>query len=155
MSDARAGLDDLEPGTELGASNWVTLDQATIDAHAEVTGDRDWIHNDVERATREGPFGAPIAQGSLILGNLVRMQEQVIRTVDDIGLAYALNYGFDRVRFVHPVRAGERIRAHLRFGGVTDRGDGSRVVHLDVEVEIDGRDRPALVAAWLGLLPGS
>jgi acyl dehydratase len=108
VGEPAAQVQDLEPGAELGVSDWVTLGQATIDAHAEVTGDRHWIHNDPDRATREGPFGAPIAQGSLLLGNLVRMQEQVIRTVDDIGLAYALNYGFDRVRFIHPVRAGPR-----------------------------------------------
>jgi acyl dehydratase len=153
MADTPAGLDGIEVGTELGVSGWVTVDQAMIDAHAEVTGDRDWIHNNVARATREGPFGAPIAQGSLLVGNLVRMQEQVIRAAGDAALGYALNYGFDRLRFVHPVRAGERIRARLRVDGVREREDGARVVTLDVEVEIEGRDRPALVAAWLALLP--
>jgi acyl dehydratase len=151
--DASGDLGDLEVGTDLGVSRWLTVDQAMIDAHAETTGDRDWIHNDVARATTEGPFGAPIAQGSLLIGNLVRMQEQVIRAIEDIGLAYALNYGFDRIRFVSPVRAGERIRARLQLAGLRTRDDGARVVTLEVEVEIEGRDRPALVASWLGLLP--
>ncbi|WP_052669083.1 MaoC family dehydratase [Nitriliruptor alkaliphilus] len=147
------GFGGLEVGTSLGTSDWVTIDQGMIDAHADTTGDRDWIHNDVDRATREGPFGAPIAQGSLLIGNLVRMQEQVVRATADVGLAYALNYGFDRVRFVHPVRAGERIRAHLQLADLRPRDDGARVVTLEVTVEIEGRDRPAVVAAWLGLLP--
>lgn len=147
------GFGGFEVGTSLGTSDWVTIDQAMIDAHAETTGDRDWIHNDVDRATREGPFGAPIAQGSLLIGNLVRLQEQVVRATADVGLAYALNYGFDRIRFVSPVRAGERIRAHLRLGDLRPRDDGARVVTLEVTVEVEGQDRPAMVATWLGLLP--
>jgi acyl dehydratase len=155
MTEPTAGPLDLEVGSDLGTSEWVTIDQAMIDAHARTTGDEDWIHNDPARAAAEGPFGAPIAQGSLLIGNLVRLQEQVIRASTDVGVAYALNYGFDRIRFVTPVRAGERIRAHLRLLDQRTRDDGSTVVTLEVTVEIEGRERPALVAHWLGLLPAA
>lgn len=143
---------DLAPGSELGTSRWVTIDQAAIDAHAATTGDADWLHNDPDRAA-EGPFGAPIAQGSLLIGNLVRLQEDVVRATADAGAAYALNYGFDRIRFVTPVRAGERVRAHLTLLDRRERPDGATVVTLEVTLEIEGRERPALVAHWLGLLP--
>jgi acyl dehydratase len=138
--------------SSLGTSSWLTIDQAMIDAHAEVTGDRDWLHNDPERARRDSPFGTTIAQGSLLLGNLVRFQEQVLRTVDDPAIAYALNYGFDRIRFVTPVPAGSRVRAHFEVGDVHQRDDGAVVIVLDVRYELEGSDRPALVAEWLGLI---
>jgi acyl dehydratase len=142
-------------GTDLGPSRWLTIDQAMIDAHAEVTGDRDWLHNDVERARRESPFGATIAQGSLLIGNLVRLQEQVLRTLDDAAIAYALNYGFDRIRFLAPVPAGARVRAHFRVRDARQRPDGATVVVLGVRLELEDGDRPALVADWLGLVqPG-
>jgi acyl dehydratase len=146
---------EVEPGSALGTSRWVTIDQASIDAHAATTGDADWLHNDPQRAATEGPFGAPIAQGSLLIGNLVRLQEDVIRATEDVGVAYALNYGFDRIRFVSPVRAGERVRAHLTLRDRRRRPDGATVVTLEITLEIEGRDRPALVAHWLGLLPAA
>ncbi len=139
-------------GVALGVSGWVTLDQATIDAHAEVTGDADWLHNDPARAAADGPFGGSIAQGSLLIGNLVRLQEQVLSALDAPDVAYALNYGFDRIRFVTPVPAGGRIRAHLRIEEVRTRDDGARVLVMAVELELEGASRPAMVATWLGLV---
>lgn len=138
-------------GTELGVSDWLTLTQEMVDAHAETTGDRDWIHNEPARAAAEGPFGGPIAQGSLLLSNLVRFQEQVLPTLAEPALAYALNYGFDRVRFVRPVPVGARLRARIGLREVRGRPDGAVVV-LDVDLELDDADGPALVAEWLGLL---
>jgi acyl dehydratase len=139
-------------GRELGVSDWGPVTQQMLDAHAATTGDRDWIHNDPERARTEGPFGATIAQGSLLLSHLVRFQEQVLPTLDDPTFAYALNYGFDRVRFVRPVPAGARIRGRLGLRDVRDRDDGALVV-LDVRIEVDDEDdRPAVVAQWLGLV---
>lgn len=144
-------LDDLT-GSHLGTSPWLVIDQEMVDAHAEVTGDRDWLHNDVERAERESPFGTTIAQGSLLVGNLVRMQEQVLATLDDPTVAYALNYGFDRIRFVSPVPAGARVRAHLELQDARTRDDGATVVTLRVTLELEGAERPAMVAEWLGLI---
>lgn len=138
-------------GRPLGTSGWVTLDQATLDAHARTTGDADWIHNDPGRAA-QGPFGGTIAQGSLLVSNLVRLQEQVLSALDDPAIAYALNYGFDRIRFVTPVPAGSRIRAHLAVDEVRVRDDGARVLVLDVTLELEGAERPAMVATWLGLV---
>jgi acyl dehydratase len=139
-------------GETLGTSAWLTIDQAMIDTHAATTGDADWLHNDVERARRESPFGATIAQGSLLIGNLVRLQEQALSTADDPTIAYALNYGFDRVRFVQPVLAGSRVRAHLVLQAVRRRDETSVVVELGVTLELEGSERPAMVATWLGLL---
>jgi acyl dehydratase len=138
-------------GGELGVSDWVPITQDMLDAHAATTGDRDWIHNDPDRA-RDGPFGTTIAQGSLLLSHLVRFQEQVLPTLDNPALAYALNYGFDRVRFVRPVPVGARVRGRLTLREVQTRSDGALVV-LDVRVEVDDADdAPAVVAQWLGLV---
>lgn len=151
MSDVLERMRELE-GTELGVSDWVHITQEMVDAHAETTGDRDWIHNDPARAAAEGPFGGPIAQGSLLLSNLVRFQEQVLPTLGEPALAYALNYGFDRVRFVRPVVVGSRLRARIRLREVRERPDGAVVV-LEVRLELDDdREGPAAVAQWLGLL---
>jgi acyl dehydratase len=150
----REALDRLRAaeGSELGVSDWVPVSQAMLDAHAATTGDRDWIHNDPDRARRDGPFGTTIAQGSLLLSHLVRFQEQVLPTLDNPALAYALNYGFDRVRFVRPVPVDVRIRGRLALREVRDRPDGALVV-FDVRVEVDDEDdAPAVVAQWLGLV---
>jgi acyl dehydratase len=140
-------------GAELGTSDWVLLDQAMLDAHAATTGDAEWIHNDVERAQVESPFGGTIAQGSLLLSNLVRLQEQVMSVSADTPFGYALNYGFDRVRFIRPVLAGSRIRGRFEVADVRSRDDGRAVVVLGVTLEVDDDDeRPAVYAEWLGLL---
>jgi acyl dehydratase len=138
-------------GADLGVSEWLTVTQELVDAHAATTGDRDWIHNDVERARRESPFGTTIAQGSFLLANLVRFQEQVLPTLEEPALAYALNYGFDRVRFVRPVPVPSRIRGRLGLREVREREDGALVV-MDVRIEREGEQDPAVVAEWLGLL---
>jgi acyl dehydratase len=141
-------------GTELGVSDWVIIDQAMVDAHAATTGDEEWIHNDPDRARAEAPFGGPIAQGSLLLSNLVRMQEQVLAVAADTPFGYALNYGFDRVRFVRPVLVGSRVRGRFEVAEVRMREDGRVVIVLGVDIEVDdGDERPAVHAQWLGLLP--
>jgi acyl dehydratase len=140
-------------GAELGTSDWVVIDQAMLDAHAATTGDAEWIHNDVQRAQAESPFGGTIAQGSLLLSNLVRLQEQVMSISTDTPFGYALNYGFDRVRFIRPVLAGSRIRGRFEVVDVRSRDDGRVVIVLGVALEVDdGDERPAVHAEWLGLL---
>lgn len=139
-------------GKELGVSDWVTVDQQRIDDFAACTGDNQWIHVDVERATRESPFGGTIAHGYLTLSLLPIMQFNV-GTLPE-GVTAALNYGADRVRFITPVKAGGRIRDHITLAGAEDKGGGRILVTTRHTVEIEGEDRPALVADTLALLLG-
>jgi acyl dehydratase len=137
-------------GQELGTSGWAVVDQARIDAHARATGDADFLHNDPERAAREGPFGRTIAQGSLLLSMLVGFVNEIAPLAEDV--AYALNYGFDRVRFVRPVLEGARVRARMSLRDLRPKGDGRFIVVLDARLEVEGQAEPALVAEWLGLV---
>jgi acyl dehydratase len=136
-------------GRELGVSDWLTVDQARIDAFAECTGDRQWIHVDPERA-REGPFGTTIAHGFLTLSLLPLLRTQVGGVPE--GVAQVLNYGSDRVRFLTPVKAGARIRVRVTLVSVEPKGPGRTLVKTENTVEIDGEDRPALVADTLALM---
>src|SRR5215475_3143557 len=101
----------LFAGRELGTSDWVTVDQPRIDQFAACTGDRQWIHVDVERARREGPFGGPIAHGYLTLSLVAAMLMEVGVIPPDASTG--LNYGLDKVRFLAPVKAGARVRARV------------------------------------------
>jgi acyl dehydratase len=139
-------------GKELGVSDWVTVDQQRIDDFAACTGDNQWIHVDVERAKRESPFGGTVAHGYLTLSLLPIMQFNV-GTLPE-GVSAALNYGADRVRFITPVKAGGRIRDHITLVNVEDKGGGRILVTSRHTVEIEGEDRPALVADTLALLLG-
>ena len=139
-------------GKELGVSDWVTVDQQRIDEFAACTGDNQWIHVDVERAKRESPFGGTVAHGYLTLSLLPIMQFNV-GTLPE-GVTAALNYGADRVRFITPVKAGGRIRDHITLVNVEDKGGGRILVTSRHTVEIEGEDRPALVADTLALLLG-
>jgi acyl dehydratase len=137
-------------GKELGVSDWITIDQQRIDDFAACTGDHQWIHVDVERATRESPFGTTIAHGYLMLSLLPVMQYQVGTHPD--GVAAALNYGMDKVRFITPVRPGARIRDHITLVGAEDKGGGRILTRSRHVVEIEGEEKPALVAETLALL---
>ncbi|SRR5579871_3027504 len=137
-------------GKELGASDWITVDQQRIDDFAACTGDRQWIHVDVERARRESPFGTTIAHGYLMLSLLPIMQYQVGTHPE--GVAAALNYGTDKVRFITPVKSGARVRDHITLVGAEDKGDGRILTRTRHVVEIEGEERPALVAETLALL---
>jgi acyl dehydratase len=133
-------------GREVGVSDWIVIDQPTIDAFAETTRDHHFIHVDPERAA-ELPLGSTIAHGFLTLSLLSNMAYQVIPSVD--GARYPLNYGFDRVRFVAPVPVGSRVRAHFVLVEAREISDTQRQLIHDVTVEIEGATRPALVARWL------
>jgi acyl dehydratase len=139
-------------GSELGVSDWITVDQKRIDAFAACTGDHQWIHVDVERASRESPFGTTIAHGYLTLSLLPALQYQV-GTLPD-GVAAALNYGVNKVRFVTPVRSGAHIRDRITLAAAEDKGGGRILTTLHHVVEIDGEDKPALVADTMSLLLG-
>lgn len=128
-------------GSDLGHSRWIDITQDRIDAFAEVTQDRQWIHVDAERAAL-GPFGTPIAHGYLTL-SLVSAFLAEILVVE--GTALTVNYGLDKVRFPAPVPAGSRLRGHGELVGVTPVPSGQQIV-VRVTVEAEGQPKPACVA---------
>jgi acyl dehydratase len=139
-------------GRDLGVSDWVMVEQDRIDAFAACTGDRQWIHVDVERARCESPFGAPIAHGYLVLSLVAAL-------VMDIGVippdaATALNYGLDRVRFIAPVKAGARVRMRASLAAAEPQGGGRMLLKLSTTLEIENEAKPALVAEILCMLIG-
>ena len=139
-------------GRELGVSGWVPVDQARIDTFGACTGDRQWIHVDVERARRESPFGAPIAHGYLCLSLLAAMLIEIGIIPSDA--AAGLNYGLDKVRFLAPVKAGARVRNRVTLAEVSDQSQGRKLVKLINTVEIEGEEKPALIAETLCMLIG-
>ena len=129
-------------GRKLGTSEWITVDQKTIDLFAEATGDHQWIHIDVERASREMPGGKTIAHGFLTLSLLPRLSPMIYRVVKR---SRSINYGTNKVRFTGPVPAGSRVRLHLTVKAVEPITGGVRVTMTN-EMEVDGNARPCLVA---------
>ena len=140
----RAGI-----GQEVGVSSWLTVDQARIDAFAEATEDRQFIHVDPDAAAQT-PFGGTIAHGFLSLSLLSRMAADAMLLPD--GLKMAVNYGFDRVRFIAPVRSGKRVRGRFTLDSVDEKAPGQYLMRHAVTVEIEGEAKPALTAEWLGLM---
>ena len=130
-------------GQEVGVSEWIEVSQALIIKFAELTGDDQWIHVNIERAKRESPWGKPIAHGFLTLSMLSQLSRKTVDVRGDFKMR--INYGFNRVRFVSPVPAGSRIRGRFTAQKVTD----NEVTWL-VTVEVEGSDKPAVVAEWLG-----
>lgn len=144
-------IDELEAriGQELGVSAWREVSQADIDAFADVTADHQFIHVDPVRAEAETGFGGTIAHGFLTLSLLSVFGYETLPAI--AGRRMGVNYGFDRVRFLSPVRAGARVRARFTLGGLTRRRDGEVLLRYAVTVEIESRDKPALAAEWLTL----
>ncbi len=136
-------------GEEIGISSWILLDQNRINEFAHCTGDHQWIHVDVERAAREGPFGGTIAHGFLTLSLLAPTGFEVL--LARITPKSVVNYGFDRVRFVAPVRSGKRVRNHIRISSVEEKGAGRFLVTIENTMEIEGETRPALTASALAM----
>jgi len=136
-------------GEEIGISSWILLDQNRINEFAHCTGDHQWIHVDVERAAREGPFGGTIAHGFLTLSLLAPTGFEVLLT--RITPKSVVNYGFDKVRFVAPVRSGKRVRNHIRISSVEEKGAGRFLVTIENTMEIEGETRPALTASALAM----
>ncbi len=134
-------------GQEIGVSAWRTVTQEQIDRFAEVTGDNQWIHIDTERARRESPYGAPIAHGFLTVSLLSGMAQEAVKIAD--AATMRINYGFNRLRFTGAVPAGSRIRARFTLNSLKDFEGGIEVA-WGVVVEVEGREKPALVAEWLG-----
>ena len=146
-----ATLDQIRAkiGEEVGVSGWLTVDQARIDAFAEATEDRQFIHTDPAAAART-PFGGTIAHGFLTLSLLSRMGAEAMLLPETLKMA--VNYGFDRVRFLAPVKTGKRVRGRFVLDSVEEKAAGQFLVRHTVTVEIEGEDKPALTASWLGLM---
>jgi acyl dehydratase len=136
-------------GEEVGVSSWITLDQARIQEFAHCTGDHQWIHVDPERAARESPFGSAIAHGFLTLSLLAPTAMELL--VARVSPSSVVNYGLDDVRFVTPVRAGQRVRNRLTLKTVKARSGGRYFVTTSNSIEIDGEKRPALTAEALAI----
>ena len=134
-------------GSDLGTSDWVTIDQRRVNQFADATGDHQWIHVDLERA-KDGPFGGTIAHGYLTLSLVPWLGSQVF-TLRTPGAK--LNYGVNKVRFPHPLRVGKRVRLHVRMGEVVDIPSGKQLT-VQHTVEIEGEDKPACVAETVVLL---
>ncbi len=134
-------------GQEVAIGDWFTVTQEQISAFADVTRDHQWIHIDQERARRDSPFGTTVAHGFLTLSLLSYLHSQAVQV--RAGARLSLNYGLNRVRFTSPVPAGSRIRARSTLREVTDVPQGVRLLWA-VTVEIEGSQKPALVAEWLG-----
>lgn len=150
MTPARVieGVEGLKQiaGQEAGVSEWVAVTQEMIHGFADLTGDRQWIHVDVERARNESPFGATIAHGFLTMSLMSRMVHEAVNVRGDFKLR--VNYGFNKLRFPAPVPAGSRVRGRISVNSVREVEGGVEVA-WGVLVEIEGRDKPAVAAEWL------
>ena len=140
-------------GRELGVSGWITVDQARIKQFADCTGDQQWIHVDVDRAKRESPFRTPVAHGYLTLALIAPLAMEVGVVPNDAAAGF--NYGLDKVRFLAPVKAGARVRLRVVLVGVEPKEAGQLVIKTKNTLEIEGSDKPAMIAETLALLiPG-
>ena len=146
-----ASIDEIRAriGDEVGVSSWLTVDQPRIDAFADATEDHQFIHVDPEAAAKVG-LGGTIAHGFLSLSLLSRMAADAMLLPD--GMKMAVNYGFDRVRFIAPVRSGQRVRGRFILDSAEEKAPGQLLLSHTVTVEIEGEDKPALIASWLGLI---
>lgn len=143
-------VDDLDAlvGQEVGVSDWFTVDQDRIDQFADVTEDPQFIHIDPVRA-KAAPFGGTIAHGFLSLSLLSRMAVDAAITLE--GMTMAINYGFDKIRFVAPVLSASRVRGRFVLQEASARAPGEMMLRYLVTVDIEDHDKPALVANWLTL----
>ncbi|HXZ14333.1 MAG TPA: MaoC family dehydratase [Candidatus Sulfotelmatobacter sp.] len=135
-------------GREIGVTDWLTITQDRITQFAEATEDRQWIHTDPDRARKESPYGATIAHGFLTLSLLSYFNKQAIEVRG--GVRMGVNYGLNRVRFPAAVRAGTRIRAHVRLESLKEIRDAIEAVY-SIKVEAEGSEKPCCVAEWLVL----
>jgi acyl dehydratase len=137
-------------GKEIGVSSWHLIDQPRIDTYAGVTEDHQFIHVDPERAKKETAFGTTIAHGFLTMSMMSVMSYEVMPAI--AGTTMGVNYGFDKLRFISPVRSGKRVRGRFVLAEAKLRKPNELQSRTNVTVEIEGEDKPALVAEWLGLI---
>ncbi len=151
MSSLQNALDasKAQIGTEVGISNWITVDQQMIDEFAKTTHDEQWIHIDPERAAKETPFGSTIAHGFLTLSLASRFAYDCFTEME--GQVMGINYGMNKLRFLMPVRAGSRLRGRFTLQDASARNATDLLRTNILTIEIEGEQTPALVAEWLGL----
>jgi acyl dehydratase len=137
-------------GQEIGTSSWITVDQQRINEFAHCTEDHQWIHVDPERAARESSFGGTVAHGFLTLALLAPTSYDVL--LSRVEVKQAVNYGLEKVRFLAPLRAGKRVRNHVKVVAVKDKGKGRVLLTTENTFEIEGEDKPALIALALVML---
>ena len=135
-------------GQEVGVSDWIEIDQERINVFADVTEDHQFIHIDEEKA-KQTPFGGTIAHGFLTLSMLSALAAGTSLVID--GIQMGINYAFEKVRFLQPVRAGKKIRGRFTLAEATERKPGQWMLKYAVSVEIEGEEKPALMAEWLTL----
>ncbi|WP_374598027.1 MaoC family dehydratase [Brevundimonas sp.] len=135
-------------GTEVGVSSWIEIDQARIDTFAEVTNDHQFIHVNPELA-KQTPFGTTIAHGFLTLSLASGMSYEAVAPLE--GVVMGVNYGFDKLRFLAPVPVNSRVRGRFKLLSAEDKGGGRWLIKHELTVEIEGGDKPALIAEWLGM----
>jgi acyl dehydratase len=136
-------------GTKIGTSEWITIDQERINAFADVTEDWQFIHTDPEAAAKT-MFGGPVAHGFLMMSLLSRMAFEAMLVPPNMKIA--VNYGFDRVRFLAPVPVGSRVRGIFTLTNVEEKSLGQYLMHHNVMVDIDTTEKPAVTADWLSLI---
>jgi acyl dehydratase len=145
LADIRALI-----GTETGLSDWILVDQTMIDAFANATDDHQFIHVDPERAKAESPFGGTIAHGFLTLSLMSTMNYNCLPKIREQTMG--INYGFDKIRFISPVKSGARIRGHFTLSDARFRGAGMMMTSYDVSIEIENEKKPALTATWTTII---
>ncbi|NNU16815.1 MaoC family dehydratase [Parvularcula sp. ZS-1/3] len=133
-------------GNSRESSEWIPIDQERINQFADVTEDHQFIHVD-EEAAKATPFGGTIAHGFLTLSLLSKMAADASYVIE--GIKAGVNYGFNKVRFINPVRAGKRVRGHFELIAHKESKPGTHVMTYKIEVEIEGEDKPALIAEWV------
>jgi acyl dehydratase len=143
------GIDELRElvGESVGPSDWREVTQELVDTFAEVSGDDQWIHVDVERAKNESPFGGTVAHGNLTLSMIDGFRRDVLASS---GFKLGVNYGWNKVRFPAPVPTGSKIRASVTVDSVEEVGDGWWQVEQTWKVEVEGNEKPACVATSVG-----
>lgn len=137
-------------GFELGASKWIDVDQSMIDQFADATHDHQFIHVDPERAKAETPFGGTIAHGFLSLSLLSAMNYDCLPVVRERRMG--INYGFNKIRFMTPVKSGSRVRGRFTLKATRYRGKDMAMLTYAVTVDIEGESKPALTAEWLTIV---
>jgi acyl dehydratase len=140
------GLKALQ-GKEIGPSDWREVTQEDIDAFAELTGDHQWIHTDVERAKTESPFGTTVAHGNLTLSLIDGMRIELMQST---GFKLGVNYGWNKVRFPAPVPSGSKVRTTAEIGEIDEVGGGWFQIVTRFKVEVEGSEKPACVADSVG-----
>jgi acyl dehydratase len=137
-------------GTEIGLSDWITVSQKMIDDFSDVTGDRQFIHNNPDRAADETPFGGAIAHGFLTLSLITQMYKDTTPIITDHEVV--INYGLNRIRFLAPVPSGARIRGRITLAKVEPRGTTQILTENKIVVEIENGEKPAMLGTWVTLL---